>query len=192
MDPEAVLLARIRQGDEGALDELYHRLKGKVYTLAFKLLGNREEAEEVLQETFYKLYTMKDDVHIRERSPRPFIYTLARNEALSKLRRRRSRPVNAEEWDVYDPSAPFEASLGPEVTDKIWLERGLAHLTDEERQLIEHAYFGGYSYSELAEHTRKPLGTVRSKIRRAILKLRTVMKEGVEDVEGEEDADGSS
>ncbi len=175
MDPEAALLARVSQGDEAALSELYDRLSTKVFTLAFQLIGSREEAEEVLQETFYKLFNMKTGYHTWERSPRAFIYTLARNEALSKLRKRQSRPLKADAWDVHDPSVPFEVAEA-DVTTRLWLERGLARLSDEERDLLEHAYFLGYSYAEIAELKEKPLGTVRSKIRRALLKLREVME----------------
>ena len=175
MDPEAALLARASQGDEAALSELYDRLSTKVYTLVFQLMGSREEAEEVLQETFYKLFNMDTGYHTWERSPRAFIYTLARNEAHSRLRKRQSRPVKADAWDVHDPGVPFEAAER-DVTTRLWLERGLARLSDEERGLLEHAYFLGYSYAEIAELEEKPLGTVRSKIRRALLKLREIME----------------
>lgn len=178
MDPEAALLARSAQGDEAALSELYDRLGTKVYTLAFNLLGSREEAEEVLQEVFYKLYNVNTSYHTWERSPRAFIYTLARNAAHSRLRKRQARPLKSDAWDVHDPSVPFASDLAsPDVT-KLWLERGLSQLSHEERHLIEHAYFLGYSYAELAELEQKPLGTVRSKVRRALLKLRGAMENG--------------
>lgn len=175
MDPETALLARIHHGDEAALAELYDRLGAKVYTLVFNLLGSHQEAEEAVQETFYKLFNMKRGYSTWDRSPRAFIYTMARNEALSRLRERRSRPVKAAAWDVHDPELPFEAAAGREATTDIWLKRGLAQLSGEERELIEHAYFLGYSYAELAELKAKPLGTVRSSIRRALLKLRKAM-----------------
>ena len=178
MDPEAALLARSAQGDEAALSELYDRLGTKVYTLALNLLGSREEAEEVSQEVFYKLFNVNTSYHTWERSPRAFIYTLARNAAHSRLRKRQSRPLKADAWDIHDPSVPFASDLAsPDVT-RLWLERGLATLSAEERHLIEHAYFLGYSYAELAELEQKPLGTIRSKIRRALLKLRGAMESG--------------
>lgn len=176
MNPEAALLARTTQGDEAALSELYDLLGSKVYTLAFKLLGSREEAEEILQEVFYKLFNVNTSYHTWERSPRAFIYTLARNAAHSRLRKRQSRPLKSDAWDIHDPSLPFESELGSPSTTRLWLERGLAQLSSEERHLIEQAYFLGYSYAELAEREQKPLGTVRSKIRRALLKLRSAME----------------
>ena len=178
MDPEAILLARSAQGDEAALSELYDRLGTKVYTLAFNLLGSREEAEEVSQEVFTKLFNVNTPYHTWDRSPRAFIYTLARNAAHSRLRKRQSRPLKSDAWDVHDPGLPFESDSGaPDVT-RLWLERGLARLSYEERHFIEHAYFLGYSYAELAEREQKPLGTVRSKIRRALHKLRAALESG--------------
>lgn len=178
MDRETELLARIQHGDEAALAELYDRLSPKVYTLVLRILDHQQEAEEVVQDTFYRLFKLRRGYHTWDRSPRAFVYTLARNVALSRVRARRSRPAKADAWDVHDPEVPLPAETeGTEATTKIWLGRALARLNPEERGLLEHAYFLGYSYADLAELRAKPLGTVRSSIRRALLKLKKAMSD---------------
>lgn len=172
-DPEAKLVVRVGQGDEGALSELYERLGSRVYTLALELLKSREEAEEVVQDTFLMLYQKAHSYATPERSPRAFIYTIARNQALSRLRRRRARPLRAEGVEVDGPyTAVDPADPTPTLTTNLYVERLLAGLDEEERRLLEGAFFQGYSHAELAELTGLPLGTLKSELRRTLLKLR--------------------
>lgn len=171
VDPEAALVIRLGRGDESALDELYARLGGGVFATAFELLRSREEAEEVVQDTFLTLCRKAHLYNTPERSPRAFIYTVARNKALSRLRRRKARPAKASGWDVHEPSTPFAAPQS-EQTTRLYAQDLLARLSAEERRLIEGAFYQGYSHAELAELTGLPLGTLKSKLRRALLKLR--------------------
>ena len=171
MESEASLVARLQRGDEQALAELYDRLGGQVYTLALKLLQSPEEAEEVVQDTFLKLYNA-NSYRTMGRSPRAYVYTIARNLALSRLRERRARPLTAEAWDVHDPQAGFAAPDPGDPTTGLLVERLLAYLSPEERTLLEQNLFAGYTHAELSERSGMPLGTVKSKLRRTLLKLR--------------------
>ena len=171
MDPEAALVARLQRGDEQALAELYDRLSAPVYTLALKLLKSPEEAEEVVQDTFLKLYKAKS-YHTLTGSPRAYVYTIARNLALSRLRKRQARPLKAEARDVYDPNANFTAPAAADPTTVLLAEKLLSHLADDERALVEQNFYEGFTHAQLSEHTGLPLGTVKSKLRRALLKLR--------------------
>ena len=171
MEPEASLVARLQRGDEQALAELYERLGTQVYTLALRLLKSHEEAEEVVQDTFLKLYRA-DSYHTLSQSPRAYVYTIARNLALSKLRKRRARPLKAEARDVYDPHANFAAPDPGDPTTVLLAEKLLSHLADDERDLVEQNFYEGFTHAQLSEHTGLPLGTVKSKLRRALLKLR--------------------
>ena len=176
MDPEAVLLARVRRGDEAALQELYERLSSKVYTIIMNLVRNHEEAEEVLQDTFYKLFRKADSYTTWNRSPRAFIYTIARNEATSRLRKRQARPKKADAFDMHDPALPMAAkSNATEPTTRVWLERALDGLDSEEREILENIYFKGYSHRDLAKVTGMPLGTLKTKVRRALGQLKDAM-----------------
>jgi RNA polymerase sigma-70 factor (ECF subfamily) len=176
MELETQLLDDLKDGDEQALARLYEHFSARVFALALELLQSREEAEEVLQDTFVKLYRKADGYRADLGSPRAFIYTIARNEALNRLRARRARPKKVDGWDVHDPSATFTAATADPL-QSIMVERALKELGDEDRQLVRQAFFRGYSHGELAERTGLPLGTVKSRLRRSLLQLREYLGE---------------
>ena len=170
MDSEASLVARLQRGDEQALAELYDRLGTQIYSLALKLLNSHEEAEEVVQDTFMKLYNA-NSYRTPDDSPRAYIYTVARNLALSRLRKRKARPLKADAVDVYDPASRL-GSAQSDPTNKLLAEKLLGKLSSEERFLLEQSFYEGYTHAQLSERTGVPLGTVKSKLRRALHKLR--------------------
>ena len=165
-------MARVQQGDEQALTELYDCLASQVYALALRMLESHEEAEEVLQDTFLKLYRTRGSYQPELGSPRAYIYTITRNEALSRLRVRKSRPTQAHGWDVHDPASTLAGSENPDPLTNMVVKHALANLDAEDAKLLQLAFFKGYSHAELAELTGLPLGTVKSKVRRALLQLR--------------------
>ncbi|WP_264777916.1 RNA polymerase sigma factor [Deinococcus aetherius] len=167
---EEALLVRLGRGDERALDELYALLSGKVFTLACHMLQSREEAEEVLQDTFLKLHRHAGGYRPEGDSARAFVYAIARNDCLSRLRARRSRPV-AGEWDVHDPATPLSAPH-TDALHTATVRQALGQLAPPDRELLEGSFFHGYSHPELAERSGLPLGTVKSRLRRALLSLR--------------------
>ena len=175
MEPEAVLLEHLQRGDEGALAELYESLGSRVYALALQLLRSREEAEEVLQDTFLKLYRNPHGFQSGRGSARAFVYTVARNACLSRLRAKRARPLQAEAMDVHDPDAAFAAvSTEPELSAEV--QQALARLEPLDRQLLGETFFRGYSHGEVAARLNLPLGTVKSRVRRALLSLRQFLE----------------
>ena len=179
MDTETELMARLQQGDEQALAELYERLSPNVNALALKLLRSREEAEEVVQDTFLTLYRKADRYHTWQQSPRAYIYTIARNNAYSRLRKRKARPQKVDDLDVTDARSRYAKSPSPkDPTTELYVEEMLGHLDAQERELLEQNFYEGYTHAELAERTDLPLGTVKSKLRRALLKLRDIVAEG--------------
>ena len=175
MDAEAALLERLHKGDEKALAELYERLSGNVYALALQLLRNREEAEEVLQDTFLKLYRSPHGFERERGSARAFVYTVARNACLSRLRAKRARPLQAEAVDVHDPDAGFAALLADPGT-RLELRQALERLEPHDRPLLGETFFSGYSHGEVAARLDLPLGTVKSRVRRALLSLRQFLE----------------
>jgi RNA polymerase sigma-70 factor, ECF subfamily len=177
MDLEIGLMARLADGDEGALAELYDHLSARVYALALRMLESPEEAEEVLQDTFLKVYRKAASYRPERGSPRAFLYTIARNEALSRLRARTSRPARADGWDVHSPGAKLSAANADDPLTRVMLERALEKLDRDEVKLLQLAFFDGYSHAELAELNGLPLGTVKSKLRRALAQLRGYLEE---------------
>ncbi len=174
MDDEATLVIRLGQGDESSLAELYERLSSQVFSLALQLLGSRQDAEEVLQDTFVKLYH-HNGYKPQLGSARAYIYSIARNEALMRLRAKRSRPI-ASGIDLHDAESSFEAAKEDEDA-RLLLQKAFKHLDDTDAKLLSASFYQGYSHDELAEQTGLPLGTVKSRIRRALLKLRDVLGE---------------
>lgn len=160
-----------KPGDQHALHELYTRLSANVYALALNLLHSREEAEEVLQDTFLKVYRNGHTFDPARGSARAFVYTVARNDCLSRLRARRARPEKDAEWDLHDPErqpadTPADLVLGLQT------EQALAQLEPLDRDLLKASFYEGYSHGELVERFDLPLGTVKSRVRRALLSLR--------------------
>jgi RNA polymerase sigma-70 factor, ECF subfamily len=177
MDLETGLMARLADGDEGALAELYELLSERVYTLALRMLQSREEAEEVLQDTFLKLYRKAGSYRFELGSPRAFIYTIARNEALSRLRARSARPAKSAGWEVHNPNSALAAPEAGNPLTRVEVEGALEILAEDDAKLLQLAFFDGYSHAELASVTGMPLGTVKSKLRRALSKLRGHLEE---------------
>jgi RNA polymerase sigma-70 factor, ECF subfamily len=171
---EAELLERVATGDERALEELHFVLAPKVFALAMRILRIREEAEEVLQDTFVRVY--RDSVHraAGAEHPRAFVYTIARNLCLSRLRARTARPIIAPDLEFEEVAS--NAPLTADPVDRVVVRAALARLEVDERSLLEAAFFDGWSHAELAERTGLPLGTVKAKLRRALLKLRGILE----------------
>lgn len=170
-DAEAILLTRLQHADQQALRELYTRLASNVYALAINLLQSHEEAEEVLQDTFFKIFQNARSFDPDRGSPRAFIYTVARNDCLSRLRAKRSRPAKDSGWDLHDPERqPAAVQADPILS--VQAEQALAQLEPLDRDLLHDSFYGGYSHSELAERFELPLGTVKSRVRRALLTLK--------------------
>ncbi len=172
MDDEAALIARVQAGDETALQELFDLLKRHIYALAWHILKNREDAEEVLQDTFVKLY-QHNGFNPDYGSPRAYLYAIARNEALMRLRAKGSRP-QLSEIDIHNPNTHFQATL-ENHDDKLLVEKALASLEATDAKLLKASFYWGYTHDELAEQTGLPLGTVKSRVRRALLRLRDLL-----------------
>lgn len=172
MDQEALLITRIQAGDETALSELFELSKRQIYALAWHILKNREDAEEVLQDTFVKLYQHNGfKPHLG--SAKSYLYAIARNEAFMRLRAKGSRP-QLSQIDIYDPQASFASNL-ENHDDRLLVEKALASLEATDAKLLKASFYWGYTHDELAEQTGLPLGTVKSRVRRALLRLRDLL-----------------
>ena len=162
------LIARVGEGDAGAFEQLYRRYSRPVFALALRRLGDRGRAEDAVQETFASIWRSAGSYR-RERGPgAPWLYAVARNAIVD--RRRALGPVPAEPVDEASSDA------GPdERAESSWtawrIHRALAELPEQERKLIELAYWGGLSQSEIADFVGIPLGTVKTRTRSAHSRL---------------------
>ncbi|MER3482683.1 MAG: RNA polymerase subunit sigma-24 [Meiothermus sp.] len=160
------------KGDERALEDLYGRHAPQVFALLLRMLQTREEAEEILQDTFVQLYREAGRYDPARGGVTAFLFTIARSRALSRLRVRRARPQKVEDQDLHDPDQELGLWREDDPEDRILVRRALAKLEPADRRLLEDAFYLGYSHTELAERYKMPLGTAKTRVRRALLKLR--------------------
>jgi RNA polymerase sigma-70 factor, ECF subfamily len=173
---EAELLERIATGDERALEELHFVLAPKVFALALRMLRVKEEAEEVLQDTFVHVFRDTARRGAGAIHPRAFVFTITRNLCLSRLRARNARPVIAPDLEYEDLGSVSGVVEPSDGVNRVVVRAALARLAVDERTLLEEMYFDGWTHTELSERTGLPLGTVKAKLRRALLKLRGILE----------------
>ena len=180
--PDADLLRAVAQGDEESLAAIYDRYRTILFGLLFRILGNRAEAEDVLQEVFVQVWQRARDFDENRGKAFTWLVTLARSRAIDRLRSldSRSRTIEAATKESAD-------AVGDAIEDAINNERGevvraaLKELPEEQRAALLMAYFDGFSQSEIAERTNTPLGTVKTRMRTGMTKLREVLAPRVRD-----------
>jgi len=183
-DPAAdqLLLSRIAQGDSGALGEFYDRFSSQAFGLLTGILRDRGEAEDVLQEVFVRVWERAQTYNAALGSPAAWLIGIARNRAIDRLRARAARPEFADcscvESKVDANTAGNPEALAATSEKRRTVLAALSALSPEQRMLIEHAYYLGYTQSELAAHFRMPLGTVKTKIRGGMLALKQHLQAG--------------
>ena len=167
------LIARVGEGDSGAFELLYGRYARPVFALALRRLGDRGRAEDAVQETFASVWRSARSYR-QERGPgAPWLYAVARNAIVDRRRALGEPPVEPAEEAAHDPGPPERA----ESSWTAWrVHRALAELPENERRLIELAYWGGLSQSEIAEFLNIPLGTVKTRTRSALGRLADLLE----------------
>lgn len=177
------LLQRIAIRDETALAELYDRHSRLAYSLIIRILGSASDAEEVLQETFLRVWTRVETYDAVLGSPAAWLIRIARNRAIDRLRARRIRenisvePAGQGEdgapraaWEPRTGDTPETVLAGRATAGAV--QTALAALSPTQRVLIEAAFFEGYTHSELAARFGVPLGTVKTRIRTGLAAMR--------------------
>jgi RNA polymerase sigma-70 factor (ECF subfamily) len=165
-------------GDESALAELYDRWSHRVHTIAFWILKDADDAEDVVEETFWQVWRTAGEFDRRRSSAPTWIVMIARSRALDRLRARRRRVEHTAQAVastlLEDVNGHSEASTHqPEVEETHRrLGGALAALPEEQRQVLELAFFQGLTHGEIAAETATPLGTIKTRIRLAMQKLR--------------------
>ncbi len=169
---DVALLDRIKAQDPAALAELYDRHSRLIFGLVLRMLRDQVEAEDVLQEVFVQVWTRAGTFRGALGSPAGWMVGIARNRAIDRLRGKTNRP-GALASDSLMPGtedAPPRHSVAGE--QQLDIERALDALPVDQRDLIQQAFFLGFTHSELAERHRLPLGTVKTRIRSGLQTLR--------------------
>lgn len=175
-------LRRLASGDQAAAARLYDRHARPLYSLILRIVGNETEAEDVLQEVFAQAFRQASRYDARRGAVAAWLLTIARSRAIDRLRARRTRvETGSGEMQTLDemPDAqPDPASTMLDEEQSRLVRRALSELPMLQRMAIELAYYEGLSHSEIAERLEQPLGTVKTRIRLGLLKLRDVLTEG--------------
>jgi RNA polymerase sigma-70 factor (ECF subfamily) len=188
MDPrnstsiDADLLTLIAKGDRRAFGQLYDRSSPVLFTLSLKMLGDREEAEDLLQEVYTEVWRKSVRYDERRGTPMAWLITLTRSRGIDRIRARTSRGHGMTEsiqdapiadTQAHDPT-PFDQQADAEV--RAFVMRALVELPAAQRQALELAYYEGLSHSEIAERLKEPVGTIKTRIKLGMSKLKTALQ----------------
>jgi RNA polymerase sigma-70 factor (ECF subfamily) len=169
---DAALLSSIQSGDQDAMARFFDRYSSMVYSVALRVLKDPGEAEDVVQEIFIQVWKNPTAFVSGKGSLGGWLVVVARNRAIDMLRRRRP----ADPIELF--ALPSATNLANEAERSVLMEKirgAMLALPIEQQKSVELAFFGGLSHSEIAEKTGDPLGTVKTRIRLALLSLRKVL-----------------
>ncbi len=175
---DADLIGRVSEGDTRALEILYDRYSRVVYSFALRIVGDPQLAEELLQEVFLRTWQQGAAFRAARGSFITWLLSITHNMAIDEVRKRRRRPQRA---DNEEPETVLAAMTdeGQDVEEEVWLSSlremiatALQELPVAQREAIELAYFQGLTQREIAERLGEPLGTIKTRMRLGIQKLR--------------------
>ncbi len=166
------LISRVALGDRAAFRALYAATSAKLFGVCLRVLKNRTDAEDVLQETFVKIWNNAAKYQVSGYSPITWLVTIARNQSIDRLRSRRPDAADlteAEEIPDRTASPEQQVIMGGEAAR---LRTCLEKLSPGRAEAVKAAYMEGYSYQELADRLQQPINTVRTWLRRSLITLK--------------------
>ncbi|UHQ21125.1 sigma-70 family RNA polymerase sigma factor [Lysobacter sp. KIS68-7] len=171
------LLASVARGDAQAFERLYHATSAKLFGVCLRLLPDRSDAEDVLQDAYAAIWRKAAQYDASIASPISWLAMIAHNKAIDRLRSEGiARNVPIEFADDVSDTSPGASQLAEHAGETRRLDQCLEQLEARRRTLIRTAFFDGATYEELARRTDTPVGTVKSWIRRGLLQLRTCLE----------------
>jgi RNA polymerase sigma-70 factor (ECF subfamily) len=182
-EPEAeiALLRRVAQGDRRSFEELYDRFSGVLFSTAHRVLNSQEAAEDVLQDVFIQIWEKAPLYDPSRGKPMTWAVTMTRNKAIDRLRStvRRNRlqedaQREAETFEQFDDRSSFEAAASGDTSALV--RRAIEQLSKDQREAIELAFFSSLTQAEIAERLNEPLGTIKARIRRGMMKLKETLR----------------
>jgi RNA polymerase sigma-70 factor, ECF subfamily len=180
------MIERIVRGDQNAFSALYDRLSRPLYSLALRMLGDAGDAQDALQDVFLQIWSRAATYNPEQSTVFSWTVLLTRSRVIDRLRarKRRLRVVDSatddEDADVADASTMESAADTADKNDEAARVRSvLNNLPSEQREAIELAFFGDLTHHEIAARLGEPLGTIKARIRRGLLKLRERLRTGL-------------
>jgi RNA polymerase sigma-70 factor, ECF subfamily len=174
-DDDRRLLEAIRQRESKALEELYERYKGICYALAHRVLNDWQASEEAVQDAFLAAWRRAETYRLEAGSVRTWLLAITRNSAIDRLRKEKGHRTNLPLLDAVLPETSSAKAMSI-IMDRDVMAKALDDLPSEQRYALEMAYFGGYTYPEIAEALDIPVGTIKSRIRLALEKMRAAIQ----------------
>ncbi|HWQ32385.1 MAG TPA: sigma-70 family RNA polymerase sigma factor [Blastocatellia bacterium] len=177
------LIRAIASGDQAALGTLYDATSRVVFGLALRILNDRATAEEVMLDVYTQVWRQAASYDLQRGSPMAWLMTIARSRAIDRLRSGWQDQQRREPLEVIGDarSDSISPELSTEISERrLLVRKALSAISPEQRELIEMAYYGGLSHSEIALQTNLPLGTVKTRIRLGMLKLREMLGPALE------------
>ncbi len=169
-------LQRVGQQDRAAFGQVYSRTSAKLFGVCLRILGNRSDAEGILQEVYVTVWQKAGGFDPLRASPITWLATIARNKAIDRLRKRRdSRPIDDDVLNIED-DGPTAFALIEQAEDGRRLSGCLGELEEDQASVIRRAFFGGATYAELAARDKIPLGTLKSRVRRGLMRLKECLQ----------------
>jgi len=178
---DAALVRAMADGDDRALGALYDRWQGIVHGVVARILRQPNDIEDIVEETFWQAWRQASRFDPARGAVQTWLLTIARSRALDRaraIRRRRESPIEGDDGEVVvQQVAPDDPGLDTEAAERRRIvTAALAQLPVEQREALELGYYGGLSQSEIAERTGQPLGTVKTRMRLAMQKLRSQLQ----------------
>jgi len=172
---DAALVNRVAERDELALAALYDRYAGMLFSVLHRILRDTQAAEEILQDIFFQLWRTAKEFDPKRGSLPGWLTVIARNRAISRLRRHRPEQGDElEECNIAMPCTLETAAAQQQLIGRV--KAVLMELPAEQRATLELAYFEGLTHSEIAQRTGDPLGTVKTRIRSAVEALKSRLR----------------
>lgn len=176
---DAQLLALIVRGKNWALSEIHARYAGLVFSIALKTLNDRASAEEIVQQVFTKVWRHAQDYRVERGKFSTWVGTITRHQCIDELRRRRAHATtDPGYWESLDPFAANDDSAR-DIFEQAWVHQALQQIPKQERIVIELAFWGEMTHREIALHCHSPLGTVKTRLRLGMQRLRLLLQESV-------------
>jgi len=167
------LLSRVASGDHQALKALYGQVSDRAMSIALRVVKDRSEAEDVVQEAFVEVWKRAKQFDASRGGAAAWVITIARNRAIDRVRAKGSsaRTIQGAASEPAAPPVPAPLEIAEQRRDRDRVLEALGQLPAEQRRAVELAYFDGLTQSEIASETKEPLGTVKTRIRLAMAKL---------------------
>ena len=182
-DYEQTLVNRVQSGDFTAVEELYGRYSRQAFGLALKILNSTEAAEDAVQDAFLRFWKQPKSFDASRGKFSTWLLSVVHNLCIDQLRRKRNKAVSIDQQEAQE-RLNYMADERVAIEEEVWLgmqrnviRKAMDNLPLDQRKVIELAFFNGLTHQEIAQQTGQPLGTVKSRIRQGLMKLKGFVKD---------------